>query len=244
MLTLLRSIRKLRSSHTRSSITCHPASPPTWCWTRLLQQYCTKSTSQPKQSQVLTSHSSPTVLATACIRTRRSSHESQGSVVALVYRRIHKRMQQKASPELSWSARGFCSAPRGRPHALARFPSMFVSSAELCHSQGVLSFLSIPVRCGAGAIPQILQGRDGGFQLRPLPTTTLPRGSALVSFRLKLASRRDTGGRIFDQIPSCLVRSPSPSRAQVVASQCWHRPWAAAIVDFTAPCSLLPTGTD
>lgn len=53
------------------------------------------------------SRSSPTVLATACIRTRRSSHESQGFVVALVYRHIHKRMQQKASPELSWSAPGF-----------------------------------------------------------------------------------------------------------------------------------------
>lgn len=58
VLFLLRSIRKLRPSHTPSSVTCHPASPPTWPWDRLLQQ---GRLSQPKQNQVLT-HAIPTML--------------------------------------------------------------------------------------------------------------------------------------------------------------------------------------
>lgn len=93
-----------------------------------------------------------------------------------------------------------------------------------------------------GRKPAIPPGRDDEFQLRALLTALCPCGAPPVSFRLKLASRRDTGGRIFVHIPNYLVRSRCPSRAYVVASQCWHRPRAAAIVDFALPCSLLPTG--
>lgn len=88
---------------------------------------------------------------------------------------------------------------------------MFVLSAELCRSpEKLLSTLRIShaVPCGAGAIQQnpSKNGTTGfSFQLRRLPRCH--RGSAPVSFRLRLASRRDTGGRILDHMPSCLVRS-------------------------------------
>lgn len=57
--------------------------------------------------------------------------------------------------------------------------------------------------CGA-----VRSNKDGklGFSFVLCQLTIDPLRSAPVSFRLKLASNRDTGGRIFDQIPRCLVR--------------------------------------
>lgn len=168
------------------------------------------------------SRSSPNVLATACIRTRRSSHESQGFVVALDYRRIHKRKQHRASPELSWSARGFCSAPRGRPHALARFPSMFVLSAELCHSQSVLSFLRIPVRCGAAWVQSRKSIRDGtegfSFDLYQLPRCP----GAAPPFRFASSLRRDA-----TQVAASSTRYRAPSYDLPAPAQ--HRWWLASV---------------
>ena len=68
-----------------------------------------------------------------------------------------------------------------------------------------------------GRKPAIQKGLDDGFQLRPLQTASCPWGTAPVSFRLKLASRRDTGGRIFDQIPSPPRTIPPPP----VERACW-----------------------
>lgn len=100
------------------------------------------------------------------------------------------------------------------------------------------------MRCGAGAIPQSNKDGTPGFSFDLCQLPCCPWRAPPFRFASSLRRAATQVAAPLTKYRAASYDVAAPAERKVVASQCWHRPWAAAIVDFAVPCSLLPTGLD
>lgn len=125
-------------------------------------------------------------------------------------------MQQKASRSWVWSARGFCWAPRSRPHAMTRNSSPCLSCQLNLMQPERPEHPEDSCALRRGRNSSIQRGRDAGFQLRRFPTAMRPWRAPPFRFASSLR-------RVATQVAASLskYRAASYDLAAPAERRCW-----------------------
>lgn len=114
----------------------------------------------------------------------------------------------------------------------------------MSHPETVLSILRIPVRCGAGAILQIQRAAGRRVSASTFANYHAAQGHPPpVRFASSLHRDATQVAASSTRYRAASYDLAAPAERKWSLASVGIRPWAAAIADFTAPCSLLPTGS-